>query len=190
MYDDENNHKDYQIWQFYAQSIQPIDNKNVSLMNDIHDEYSLDTQNIPPNILSKKTASLNAMQAPLQRDISSPIKIHHHTFEAETNAKRRMKKGRFIFNAKIDLHGQSQNQAFDNLEKFIINHYKKQVRHLLIITGRGRYCYQNFESSGVLIKKVPEWLKNPPFSSMISVIEQASSYDGGQGALYVILRKE
>ena len=88
------------------------------------------------------------------------------------------------------MHGYTQDQAFDSLQKFITHHYHKQNRQLLIITGQGRYCYQTLSPSGILINKVPEWLKSSPFASMISVIEKASVHDGGDGALYVILRKK
>lgn len=193
MCDDKNDDKKFRIWEFYTQSVRPIEKNNfLDIKNStIHNGISIKQEN--SDVVSvKQSATFQKMQKTLHDSEKSSdkkiIKIHHHTFEAEKNTKKRMKRGRFIYDAKIDLHGQTQDQAFDALQKFITHHYKKRIRHLLIITGRGRYCYQTLSSSGILIKKVPEWLKQMPFSSMISVIEQASSYDGGEGALYVILR--
>ncbi len=193
MYDDNNDDKKFRIWQFYTQSVRPIEKNNfLDTKNNLFDAIISEKPELSdispvqkPVLLRRKQEILRDTE---QENDKKIIKIHHHTFEAEKNTKKRMKKGRFIYDAKIDLHGQTQDQAFDTLQKFITHHYKKRIRHLLIITGRGRYCYQTLSSSGVLIKKVPEWLKQMPFSSMISVIEQASSYDGGEGALYIILR--
>jgi DNA-nicking Smr family endonuclease len=193
MYDDNNDDKKFRIWQFYTQSVRPIEKNNFLDIKNSQLDNPIVVKQEDTDIMSvKKSITLNKIQKTLrdteQGSDKKIIKIHHHTFDAEKNTKKRMKRGRFIYDAKIDLHGQTQDQAFDNLQKFITHHYKKHIRHLLIITGRGRYCYQTLSSSGVLIKKVPEWLKQMPFAPMISVIEQASSYDGGEGALYIILR--
>ena len=193
MYDNKDNDKNAKIWQFYVQSVHQIEHRkllNTNIINHIETTTIQEINTIQSeNLPTKKVCIPDIRHQHLQYERKKLIKIHHHYFQAETNAKKRMKKGHFVFNAKIDLHGQTQNQAFDNLQKFITYHYKKQIRHLLVITGRGRYCYQKLESLGILIKKVPEWLKDTPLCSMISVIEQASIYDGGEGALYIILRK-
>lgn len=187
MQHDNPNDKNLKFWQAYIKTVKPI-HKGLSLK--ATEAVSLDTpiQNntdLPVVTNSGKKNSISSPKAPI---LSDKINQNQH-FKAEKNAKKRMKKGDFIFDAKIDLHGQTQTQAFDNLHAFVTRNYLAKKRHLLIITGRGRYCYKTLSPLGILIKKVPEWLKSPPFSQMISVIETASNADGGEGALYVILRK-
>ena len=190
MCNDNKNDNNFKLWESYIKGVKPI-----------YMAKPLDFNSDKQYILQEQP--IQTQENPLNKIVFNnpkPIILHKHkilsqqvddnrVFQAEKNAKKRMKKGRFVFGAKIDLHGQSQEQAFDNLQKFITHHYQHQIRHLLVITGRGRYCYTTLASSGILIKKVPQWLKIPPFSSMISVIEQASAFDGGEGALYVVLRK-
>ena len=188
MYDDKNNDKDSKIWQTYVKGVKPI--YRLELLKSEKYELSHKVTPFTQDLKSHKTTYSEETLSFIPKHKPLSVQINNnHAFQAEKNAKKRMKKGCFIVNAQIDLHGQTQEQAFDNLQKFITYHYKNKTRHLLIITGRGRYCYQTLSSSGVLIKKVPEWLKDTPFASMISVIEQAAIHDGGEGALYVILRK-
>jgi DNA-nicking Smr family endonuclease len=194
MCDDNKNNNNFKLWQSYIKGVEPIYNpKPLSFNMDFNIDKQPISQETPPQIPQEHLSKIILNH-------TKPITLHKHKtlsqqvddkhfFQAEKNAKKRMKKGRFVFGAKIDLHGQTQEQAFDNLQKFITQHYKNQIRHLLVITGRGRYCYTTLASSGILIKKVPQWLSSPPFSTMISVIEQASAYDGGEGALYIVLRK-
>jgi hypothetical protein len=54
---------------------------------------------------------------------------------------------------------------------------------VLIITGKGR------DGQGVLRKLVPEWLKTPPLSARILAMARATRADGGDGAMYVMLRR-
>jgi DNA-nicking Smr family endonuclease len=184
--------KNLKFWQAYVKTVKPMP------WHKVHKSKALEeSKPLIPNADLEIKISLSIPAENIRNNkiiphkhagLSTQINEKNH-FKAEKNAKKRMKKGDFIFDAKIDLHGQTQAQAFDNLHKFITKNYLSNTRHLLVITGRGRYCYQTLSPLGVLIYKVPEWLKNPPFSQMISVIETAANVDGGNGALYVILRK-
>jgi DNA-nicking Smr family endonuclease len=184
--------KNLKFWQAYIKTVKPMYKNHVHKPLAISDSKSLVTDNdLQKNIslnISIEIVKNNKIIPHKHVGLSTQVTENNH-FKAEKNAKKRMKKGDFIFDAKIDLHGQTQNQAFDNLQKFITKNYVSNTRHLLVITGRGRYCYKTLSPLGILIKKVPEWLKNPPLSQMISVIETAANVDGGDGALYVVLRK-
>jgi len=180
-------HKDLNLWKSYTKSIKPLHkSENKTASSNTNNIKSLPINN--KVITQKKTAPYDPNYTPKPQQITiNPIE--KHLFKANINTKKKMKKGAFIYDVKIDLHGMTQNQAFDALKEFIIDNHQNNRRHLLIITGRGRFCYKNFTSSGILLKKVPEWLKEPPFSKIVTVIEQASVYDGSEGALYVILKK-
>lgn len=167
------------LWTAYVKTVKPLAGKKTS----------------PPKIEEKKISfhqQKSFSSLPKHQLSSNRVEFKPHStpqFQAEKNAKKRMRKGKFSYTAKIDLHGFTQNQAYDRLVEFITHNYHNNCRHLLIITGRGRFCYKNLSPTGILITKVPEWLRHQPFARMISVIEQASVYDGGEGALYVILKK-
>jgi DNA-nicking Smr family endonuclease len=189
MHHDNPDDKNLKFWHAYIKGVRPI-HKNLPLNTPKAKSSDDDKQK---NISITMPSDINIIRKnpvllPKAHELSEKINPIEQ-FKAEKNAKKRMKKGAFIFDAKIDLHGQTQTQAFDNLHAFITRNYLSNIRHLLIITGRGRYCYKTLSPLGILIKKVPEWLRSSPFAQMISVIETASNTDGGEGALYVVLRK-
>ena len=100
------------------------------------------------------------------------IKGHINNFE-------KFKKNKFIPEQKLDLHGQTTDQAYQNLQKVILSSHAKNMRGVLVITGK----------SGVLNKDVPRWLQAPPFAEVILSVKKAKQEHGGDGALYVLLRR-
>lgn len=80
----------------------------------------------------------------------------------------------------LDLHKLTQEQAYRQLQRFILSAYESNKRELIIITGK----------SGILKQEVPRWLDNEPFSSVILDIREASLRDGGSGALNLYLKKK
>ena len=96
---------------------------------------------------------------------------------------RRLTKGSFEIDDRLDLHGKTEAMAQKALHQFIQNASRRGDRTLLVITGKGA------AGQGVLRRKVPEWLKEYPLKQHILALSQASPKDGGGGALYVRLRR-
>ena len=96
---------------------------------------------------------------------------------------------------KIDLHGFSLNEANKKVKKFIINSYDEGYEKLLIITGKGQRSQidQNpyvSKQMSVLKNSVPEFIKNDEdLTNIIIKITTAKSFDGGEGAFYIFLKK-
>ncbi len=86
----------------------------------------------------------------------------------------------------IDLHGFNSRQAFDALIPFFKNAYYKDMRSLLIVTGKGLNSY---DGKAFLRSKVCDWLVDNPFKHLVIAFCTAKPQDGGSGALYVLLRK-
>jgi len=86
----------------------------------------------------------------------------------------------------IDLHGFTLSGAHNYLKEKLTLLYKKNIRCVLIITGKkiGKYG-----AEGVLRKEVPKWLNAAPLRQMILMTSWAQPRDGGDGALYVLLKK-
>jgi len=95
----------------------------------------------------------------------------------------RLKRGRHKVEARLDLHGMTQDEAHRALLGFIRAARAGGNRCVLIITGRGRI------GGGVLRSAVPRWLDEPAFRPHLLVIATAQPRDGGGGALYVMLRR-
>ncbi len=80
----------------------------------------------------------------------------------------------------LDLHGYTQDTAYEALAKFIKQNYINKNRELLVITGKG---------SGVIQTCVYKWLQHSEVSKYVLHFQYASQKHGGEGALQVLLKK-
>ena len=96
-----------------------------------------------------------------------------------------IKKGKLRPEKVYDLHGYTQYGAHNYLNEEIIKCYKRNIRALLIITGKKLGASG---AEGVLKKEVPRWLNLSPLREVILMTSWATARDGGEGALYVLLK--
>lgn len=101
----------------------------------------------------------------------------------DARTKRRIGSGRTSIDGRIDLHGMTAELAYDRLHDFLALSRAIGRRNVLVITGKG------FAGEGVLRREVPQWLSTPAFRSMVAAVDEATIRHGGEGALYVRLRK-
>jgi DNA-nicking Smr family endonuclease len=100
----------------------------------------------------------------------------------------RLSRGKQDIEARIDLHGMTQARAHRALHNFLLRSSDDGLRFVLVITGKGRTTRLD-SSRGVLRQQVPEWLGLPEFRTLVVGFEQAHIGHGGEGALYVRIRK-
>lgn len=100
---------------------------------------------------------------------------------------KKLKKGNQRIEARIDLHGMTQAQAHRALDSFIDGAYHAAKRCVLVITGKG---FKLDGSIGVIRAAVPRWLNEQPNRARVLAISQATPKDGGEGALYVMLKRK
>lgn len=100
--------------------------------------------------------------------------------------KKRVARGRHAIDVRIDLHGMTQSEAHLALIGFLRGAQVRGASIALVITGKGSGAYGE---RGVLRRQVPQWLRLPEFRSLIVGFERAGHGHGGEGALYVRLRK-
>ncbi|MBI1206057.1 MAG: DNA mismatch repair protein MutS [Azospirillum sp.] len=100
----------------------------------------------------------------------------------------RLHRGRLEIEARIDLHGLTQAQAHTALSAFIHRCWREQCRCVLVITGKGGRATDD-RSGGILRAAVPRWLGEPVLRTMVLAIDHARPRDGGDGALYVLLKR-
>ena len=103
----------------------------------------------------------------------------------DARTRGRIAKGRLSIDGRIDLHGLTQARAHGLLLSFLSRAQGAGLRHVLVITGKG----SSPSSEGVLRRAVPGWLSTPPFAGLVSGYSAASRQHGGDGALYVRLRR-
>jgi DNA-nicking Smr family endonuclease len=104
--------------------------------------------------------------------------------------KQRLARGNVALDARIDLHGKTQSEAHAALLGFLRSAQADGARFVLVITGKGVRARDDWSERGVLKRQVPHWLKLPEFRSYVVGFEDAHIGHGGEGALYVHLRRK
>ena len=99
-----------------------------------------------------------------------------------------LSRGRKEIDARLDLHGMTQTRAHRALSGFLQRAHSDGLTFVLIITGKGRTIGPESER-GVLRRQVPQWLSLPEFRSLVVGFEEAHIGHGGEGALYVRIRR-
>lgn len=109
---------------------------------------------------------------------------HGETPGLDRRSADRMKKGEMVIDGRLDLHGLTQDSAHGALTAFVCRAFDAGKRCLLVITGKGTR-----EGSGVLRANVPRWLNQAPLRDRILGFSYARPQHGGEGALYVLIRR-
>jgi DNA-nicking Smr family endonuclease len=99
-----------------------------------------------------------------------------------------LSRGRKEIDARLDLHGMTQTRAHQALSNFLRRAHADGLTFVLIITGKGRSGERDSER-GVLRRQVPHWLSLPEFRTLVVGFEEAHIGHGGEGALYVRIRR-
>ena len=97
----------------------------------------------------------------------------------------RIRRGKLLLEGQIDLHGLRQDEAHRVLCGFLERCHREGKRAVLVITGKGA----SREQGGVLKANVPRWLNEPRLRPLVLSFHPARQQHGGEGALYVLLRR-
>lgn len=112
----------------------------------------------------------------------------------EPKTRRRLTRGAEV-DARLDLHGLTQAAAHRRLRLFLMEAQASGHALVLVITGKGdpeRLMSSGpafGEGRGVLKRAVPLWLAEPDLRAVVVGFESAGRRHGGEGALYVRIRR-
>jgi len=101
----------------------------------------------------------------------------------ERNREKAFRQGNIEIDAKLDLHGLTQAEAFEALAAFVNKNVNAGKRLFLVITGKGP------AGTGVLRRHFKSWLTQLPEARRILTVKQAAIKHGGEGAFYVLMKK-
>lgn len=96
---------------------------------------------------------------------------------------RKLRRGEYVIEAQLDLHGQTVAQARTSVVRFLLECKTLGRRCVRIIHGKGRGSEGRLP---VLKGKVNVWLRR---KDEVLAFCPAKPTDGGAGAVYVLLRK-
>lgn len=135
----------------------------------------------PPRFVKPTRPSPSPPTVPADRPRSVPHAAPH---ELEPRRLRRLSRERDPIDARIDLHGHGRFQAQDALTAFLLNAHARGCRAVLVVTGKG-----SRGGTGVIRASVADWVSQPPLRAVVSGVSPAHRRHGGEGAVYVTLRR-
>jgi len=119
------------------------------------------------------------------RDRPPPPKAPTPLVEIDHRTRAKIKRGRLEVSAKLDLHGLRQDEAQRALNAFLRRAQADGAKVAIVVTGKGL----SREEGGVLRRVVPMWLQSPGLRDVVVGFGEASRHHGGEGALYVQIRR-
>ena len=191
------------LWQAFTQNIQELDLKGrvPDTERDLLDEMlrregARANRTPPPATKATKIPTTAAKPAPAKSASKPAIQPN----QIDARQVRRIGTGRDGIDARIDLHGMRQHEAHGALRAFLFRSVSKGHRMVLVITGKGlsrpsddnhfgTFINEGALGRGVLRRNVPLWLAEPDLRSIVVGHTPAHIRHGGDGALYVQLRR-
>lgn len=99
---------------------------------------------------------------------------------------RRLRRGNYPVDARLDLHGMVAQEARARVEAFLRAMRGQHERTVLVIHGKGEHSPMGM---GVLRGEIAAWLSQGASSEHVAAFATARESDGGAGAVYVLLRR-
>lgn len=163
------------LWEMVAKTARPLKGKEkpTFLIDEMKEQASIHPS--APENPKPPAAAVETKPAPAHR---------LHPIDRPTHKK--IAKGRVTIEARIDLHGLTQSEAYGLLLGFLQRAHLRKLRHVLVITGKGA----SMGSDGVLRQAVPMWFMTPSFRILVNGYEDAARNHGGTGAIYVRMRRQ
>jgi DNA-nicking Smr family endonuclease len=133
----------------------------------------------PPSRKIAPKATVSKPQPTPTRETPKPAAVVLKTASLTRREKQRASRGHDAIDARLDLHGHTQSEAHSALLRFLRRASAGEMRLVLVITGK----------SGVLRQQVPMWLGTAEFRTLIISTGAAAITPGGDGALYIRIRR-
>ncbi len=170
--------EDQALWQSVTQDVTPLGERPATSMKPApkrdRPQFTPDRKTPPPPVRDAVPSALTGLDG---------------------SRARRLQRGQLPVDARIDLHGMTQDRAYRALTSFIPRAQAEGKRVLLVITGKGgapKADPDNIfrdQQTGVLRTLVPQWLNEGENAGRVVAWHPAHKKHGGDGALYVVLRR-
>lgn len=114
----------------------------------------------------------------------------------DRKSSEKLRKGQLVIEGRLDLHGHTRKEAHSRLRSFLGSAHRQGKRCVLVITGKGRSAKETDDApfmgsggKGILREEVPKWLAQADIKRLVLDYRTAQSKHGGDGALYVLLKR-
>ena len=121
-------------------------------------------------------------------DLNTGIQVGDDTDTYQANGvqnklMKKLRRGQLKSQASLDLHGMTRVAALQELQGFIKECQHRGINCIHIVHGKG---HQSASGKAVLKPSVAVWLRQMP---EVLAYCPALAFEGGKGALYVLLKK-
>lgn len=165
------------IWRAIVHDVAPLPGR------ELIDEVETDSLTPPASPLPV-VAYVPPPPPPPRPKAPLPDLAHGATPGLDRRSAERMKRGDMVIDGSLDLHGMTQDSAHGALIAFVTRAYDSGRRCLLVITGKGK------QGPGILRAQVPRWLNQSPLRERVLGFSHARPQHGGEGALYVLIKRK
>lgn len=182
-----------ELWARVASTTEPLDDRSERQVP----KGDAETLRNAPKSSASKPLAKSTYTSPAQKasaNNNQSTSPQPDTFNRRES--RKIRSGRTEIDARLDLHGMRQHEAHSALNAFLYRCYAAGHRYVLVITGKGGVrnseASENFfeeRDRGVLKRQVPQWLDEPELRSMVVSYQPAHQHHGGEGAIYVRIRR-
>jgi len=120
---------------------------------------------------------------------AAPVALNASTLDSHWE--RRLRAASIAPDFTLDLHGHSLDQAHRRLDAGLGQAKAMGARLVLVITGKPRPvdAADRATHRGAIRAKILDWLAAGPHASDIAAIRPAHRRHGGEGAVYLVLRR-
>lgn len=110
----------------------------------------------------------------------------------DSSWERRIRNGNLMPDMSIDLHGHSLAAAHNRLNQALAQALAQDARILLVVTGKPPKSAERAGASrrGAIRGEIGHWLETSPYADRIASVRIAHPRHGGDGAIYLILRRK
>ena len=179
------------LWHLATRSMQPVTGKP-RIPPDRGPKEPVAARTASPREARPPAPVPPAAPAPKKSPVHKPPPIA----EFDRRKVRHISSGRVEIDARLDLHGARQRDAHRQLRDFLLSCYARGLRTVLVITGKGSDTpvdplahAMGGRRRGIIRRSVPQWLDEPELRAVVVSYTTAGVRHGGEGALYVQLRK-
>ncbi len=116
------------------------------------------------------------------REDQAPARPRPPSLPEDLSGQRRIRRGQNEIDARLDLHGHTQDTAHRELVEFLLRQAGQGARCVLVITGKGRL------GTGILRSRLFDWIADPRLRPLLAGYAPAHPRHGGAGATYIFLR--
>ncbi len=177
------------LWNKVASTVKPLHRTPPAKADADH---AKPVGNPPSPVPQPKKLKQRHSHVPLHHPAPQPTAAPKPSPGLDSHWERRLSRAGMDPDFTLDLHGHTLEQAYRRLDSGITQAKAMGARLVLVITGKPRpvHAADRAERRGAIRAKILDWLAAGQHAGDIAAIRKAHRRHGGEGALYLVLRRQ